>query len=287
MNHEKVSIIIPVYNVESYLAECLESAVNQDHDNIEIIAINDGSTDGSLSILEKFRETHKNIKIYTIENHGQSIARNMGIKASTGEYILFLDSDDYIEKHTISHCIKKIKNHQADIIFFSASSFCDGVDAKIAESFNYERPATLLNHTIPANDFFCQSLKLNSYIVSPCLYMYKKNKFDNINFHPGIVHEDNLFTTRILLENKNTNVTCIPDMLFNRRIRPESTMTQKKQAKHVQGYMTVAEELLKLITTNENSDTDKALSLFIQNIATSSLNACRTCLLYTSDAADE
>ncbi|WP_460425867.1 glycosyltransferase family 2 protein, partial [Azotobacter armeniacus] len=93
MNPEKVSIIIPVYNVEPYLAQCLDSAIHQDYDNIEIIAINDGSTDASLSILEEFRTKHKNIIIKNIENQGVSVARNTGLEIATGEYISFLDSD--------------------------------------------------------------------------------------------------------------------------------------------------------------------------------------------------
>ncbi|WP_460426973.1 glycosyltransferase family 2 protein, partial [Azotobacter armeniacus] len=93
MKPEKVSIIIPVYNVESYLAQCLDSAIHQDYDNIEIIAINDGSTDASLSILEGFRTKHRNIIIKNIENQGVSVARNTGLEIATGEYISFLDSD--------------------------------------------------------------------------------------------------------------------------------------------------------------------------------------------------
>ncbi|MGH8437371.1 MAG: glycosyltransferase family 2 protein [Pseudomonas sp.] len=275
MNQEKVSIIIPVYNVEPYLAECLESAVGQDYGNVEIVAINDGSTDASLVILKDFSAKHPNIIIINIENQGQSVARNTGLEIATGEYILFLDSDDFIEKNTLSLCMEKIKFHQVDIVFFAANTFCDGVDASLAKNLSYERSIALQNKTLSAKLFFAQAVNLKNYIVSPCLYIYKKSKLSNIKFYPGVVHEDNLFTTKLLLENKDIQVTCIPDKLFNRRLRPESTMTQKKQEKHIQGYMTVAEELFKLDVVREKSEAGIALNKFIQNIVVSAVSTCR------------
>ncbi|MNE34817.1 hypothetical protein D3C80_1285530 [compost metagenome] len=144
---------------------------------------------------------------------------------------------------------------------------------ELASGFNYERPPSLQNTILTGSDFFTQSVNLNNYVVSPCLYVYKKEALKNIAFYPNIVHEDNLFTTRLLLE-EDIKITCIPDKLFNRRIRPESTMTQTKLEKHVRGYITVAEELLKLRKTIEKKETSIALSTFIQNIVTSSLKTC-------------
>lgn len=94
----KVSIILPVYNVEKYLPACLESLVNQTLDEVEIVAVNDGSTDGSLAILEQWQERYPGkLFIYTTENHGVSHARNLGFSKSRGEYVWFVDSDDYVE----------------------------------------------------------------------------------------------------------------------------------------------------------------------------------------------
>ncbi|MFC0666431.1 glycosyltransferase family 2 protein [Azotobacter chroococcum] len=264
MNSEKVSIIIPVYNVEKYLAECLNSAISQDHGNIEIIAINDGSTDASLSILEEFQAKHDNMIVRSIRNQGLSVARNTGLEIATGDYILFLDSDDFIEKHTASTCLKHFRQHQTDIVFFSPNVFFDGVSEDVGRKFKSESITDLQNESCPAHLFFTKSINLKKYQVSACLYIYKKNKLGNIKFHPKTLYEDCLFTTRLLLENNNVKVTCIPDKLYNRRVRPESIMTQKKQEKHVLGYLIVAEELLKLKLTKEKSETGKALNHFIQ-----------------------
>ena len=92
-----VSIVIPVYNVEKYLKQCLESVVNQTLDKIEVICINDGSTDNSLNILKEYEKKYNNIIIIDQENKGPGFARNIGMKRASGKYIYFLDSDDYIE----------------------------------------------------------------------------------------------------------------------------------------------------------------------------------------------
>ena len=113
----KVSIIVPIYNVEKYLPKCLDSLVNQTLDDIEIILVNDGSTDNSGIIAKQYYENHKNkIKYLEKENGGLSDARNFGIPYATGEYIAFLDSDDYIEIDSYKQMHEKAKEEDADYI---------------------------------------------------------------------------------------------------------------------------------------------------------------------------
>ena len=102
-----VSIVIPVYNVEKYLKQCLESVVNQTLDKIEVICINDGSTDNSLNILKEYEKKYNNIIIIDQENKGPGFARNIGMKRASGKYIYFLDSDDYIELNAMEICFKE------------------------------------------------------------------------------------------------------------------------------------------------------------------------------------
>ena len=97
----KVSVIIPVYNVEQYLKECLDSVINQTLKDIEIICINDGSTDGSLKILEKYESLDDRIVVFSQENSGLSATRNKGMQLSSGEYVYFMDSDDYLELNAL------------------------------------------------------------------------------------------------------------------------------------------------------------------------------------------
>ncbi len=101
----KVSIIIPVYNVEKYLERCVDSALNQTYKNLEIILVNDGSTDNSLEICKKY-ETENRVKIFSEENRGLPVARNLGVKKSSGDYIIFLDSDDWLDDNLIEKLVK-------------------------------------------------------------------------------------------------------------------------------------------------------------------------------------
>lgn len=114
----KVSIIVPVYNVEKYLRDCLESLINQTLTDIEIICVNDGSTDNSLAILEEYKLKDDRIKIFSQENKGVSVARNLGIEKATGEYLTFLDSDDRLELNTCEILYKETLARNSDFLFF-------------------------------------------------------------------------------------------------------------------------------------------------------------------------
>lgn len=267
----KVSIIIPAYNVEKYLAECLDSAIGQSHQDKEIIIINDGSTDSTAEIISNYQKKHREIIAITTENRGQSSARNTGIEKATGEYIIFLDSDDWLEKETIESCLSALKAHSADIVMFNAHAFADKLPDFELRKFDYTRPQHLTNKKLLCRDFFSEFIKNKNYLVSPCLYMYRASTFDSIRFLPNIIHEDNLFTTQLLINNATATGVCLPCRFFHRRVRPESIMTQKKSMKHVEGYFVVAEELLKNKIATENSRTSQALNLFIQFMISSAI----------------
>ena len=114
-----ISIIVPVYNVGQYLPQCMDSLVNQTYQNLEIICVNDGSSDNSLSILESYAGQDERITVISQENGGLSAARNTGIKAAAGEYIMFVDSDDWIDLDTCEMCCRAAEEHRADLVLFS------------------------------------------------------------------------------------------------------------------------------------------------------------------------
>lgn len=114
----KYSIIVPIYNAEKYLEKCINSLINQTYKNIEIILVNDGSTDSSLSICDKYDKNNSNVRLYDIENQGVSSARNFGISKVTGDYVLFVDSDDYLEKNAIEIINENISDRDIDLIKF-------------------------------------------------------------------------------------------------------------------------------------------------------------------------
>lgn len=117
MNNLLVSIIVPVYNTEKYISECLHSVTQQSYPHIEIIAVDDGSTDNSLSILNEISATDNRLKVFSQCNQGVSAARNLALKKATGEYIMFVDADDWIDSSTIEECLQVIGD--ADVCFFA------------------------------------------------------------------------------------------------------------------------------------------------------------------------
>lgn len=112
----KVSIIVPVYNAEKVLRRCLDSILNQSYKDFELIVINDGSKDKSIKIINEYKEKDNRVKVIDNKNNGVSETRNIGIKASVGEYIQFIDSDDYIEPYMIEETLIKIEENKADSI---------------------------------------------------------------------------------------------------------------------------------------------------------------------------
>ena len=115
----KISIIIPIYNVEDYLVECLESIINQTYKNLEIICVNDGSTDKSLMVIKEYEKKDKRIKVISHSNKGVSAPKNAGMKIATGDYITFVDPDDLIDLNVYEKCIESIiKYNKPDIVVY-------------------------------------------------------------------------------------------------------------------------------------------------------------------------
>lgn len=120
---ELVSIIVPVYNTEEYLSECLDSLLKQTYKNIEVICIDDGSVDGSVIVLKEYERLDNRVRVYTQDNKGVSYARNVGLDNAQGKYIFFIDSDDYIKSNTIEECIHIIKTECVEAVFYNNYMF--------------------------------------------------------------------------------------------------------------------------------------------------------------------
>ena len=127
MKKDLISIIVPIYNVASYISQCLDSLINQTYKNLEIICVNDGSTDETPDILAQYQKKDSRIRIITIENGGLSDARNTGHKYVTGQYIMYVDSDDWVEAETCEKAINAAKEHDADVVFWNYVREFEGV----------------------------------------------------------------------------------------------------------------------------------------------------------------
>lgn len=158
----KISVIIPVYNVEKYLRECLDSVVNQTLRDIEIICINDGSTDNSLEILREYEKQDSRIKIIDKKNEGAGAARNLGLKSATGDYVIFFDSDDYMEFTALEKLYQNITDNNADISICKSYEFYDGEENKRVMDY------AIKNQLIDNKSVFSPQ-EVNKYIFQFCV----------------------------------------------------------------------------------------------------------------------
>jgi len=249
----KVSVIVPVYNVEQYLEECLDSILGQTMKNIEIICVNDGSTDRSRDILCTYAAKDSRISIVDQENRGLSGARNTGIRHAKGDYLYFVDSDDYIAPDTIELCCRKMIDFRLDLLCFNAAAFNDGDEfKKRTDELNeyYERKASYPG-IYTGKELLSEMLKNHDYIVPVWSYFYRTSviRDNHISFIEGIYHEDNSFTYEMLLS--SNRVSYIPEKLYFRRVRENSITTIHKSFKHVYGYFACGMEMLRFLTARE------------------------------------
>lgn len=230
MSTYKLSIIIPVYNVEKFLPQCLDSVINQTLKDIEIICVNDGSTDKSLEILTAYARNDKRIKIYNQENQGQSAARNLAISHASGEYLGFVDSDDWVDLDYFEKLYNAAKQFDADI---ACAGFrrCDKFKKTIRKSFKEVKVYTDINEKVKLDN-----LPENNYVWNK---IYKRSKWDFV-FPTGRYFEDVAILIKILYK-LGTMVT-VPKTYYNYRKNPKSTIKQKTP-KHEQDLLWAKSEL--------------------------------------------
>lgn len=234
----KVSVIIPVFNTEKYLEECLDSILAQTIDDFEIICVNDGSTDNSYEILKQYETKFPNLFVIDRVNEGQSAARNKALEKASGKYIYFMDSDDILTSQALSELYELSEEKQLDIVYFSGTTFYESKELE-------EEMSIFANAYFRSGEYdgvkngcemLAELLANADYSVSPCLQFIRKQLLDdaNIRFREGIIHEDNAFTFKTLLSAER--VSCINDIYFYRRIRETSVMTRKETIRNLRGY---------------------------------------------------
>lgn len=242
MFEPKISIIIPVYNVEKYLRECLDSCINQTLEDIEIICVDDCSTDGSFKILEEYHQKDCRIKIFRQEeNKKQGAARNKGLGIATGEYIWFVDSDDYIDTKACQILYDAIKEFDVNMLCFSAIQFIETNKTRHFSYPHYFQGVQLNKIYHPQTNW--REIHFSNLNVSPCTYLTKRTVIHNFRFREGVFFEDTDFTPILL---SSVDSFCfIPYSAYFRRIHLDSTtqtpMSQKK-----------LEDLIKMLQSLDN-----------------------------------
>ncbi|MCD7886636.1 MAG: glycosyltransferase [Clostridiales bacterium] len=270
-----VSVIIPVYNSAPYLDETLESIVNQTLKAIEIICINDGSTDESLEILERWAAKDKRIALFSQVNAGLSCTRNFGIAHARGEFIYFMDSDDILEQNALEQLVAVMEEKKLDALYFDGTTFYD--NEELAEAFSsYQSTYTRSRAYDGVYDGATLLRKFSEegkYAVSACLQILRTNfvRENTISFLPGIIYEDNPFTFEVLLKAKRTSH--LQRAYFHRRIREGSIVTKQVTFFNVYSYYRCFRAMLQTYYETESSLTPENRSIALRRVAVILRNA--------------
>lgn len=211
-----ISVIIPIYNVENYLSVCIDSIINQTYKKIEIILVNDGSTDNSGLICDEYSAKDSRIKVYHKKNGGLSDARNYGVSKANGEYIYLIDSDDFLVRNdTIEILYKSIIENNAQISIANYIEYFSNNESALSEKKeNYN----FMNFTSEESIYNLYNYKdyKSSFIVA-WNKLYKKSLFDNINYPVEKLHEDEFTTYKLYLEAKTIVFVDIETYAYRQR----------------------------------------------------------------------
>lgn len=231
----KISIVVPFYNTEKYLGRCLDSLINQTYENIEIICVNDGSEDNSLRVAEEYGKQDKRIKIISQENKGVSAARNQGIDISSGEYIMFVDSDDTLELNACEELIKKFQdNSETDIIAFSSNILEKNKKYEFL-SYTSQKPYSKYNNIsfrVFGNE---EKFLWNMFIGAPIIYKTKIITENKIKYPENFsIAEDYIFIIKIF--KLNPTIMFLDKALYNYDLNRENSLSKVGSLKYVYSY---------------------------------------------------
>lgn len=262
-----ISIIVPVYKVEEYLEKCLDGLINQTYKNIEIILVNDGSPDNSPQICDDYSKRDNRIKVIHKKNGGLSEARNTGLNQAQGEYVLFVDSDDYIDLDTCQRFFNQLAfNHiQPEIIVGNARRTEGEKTFPMSHQYNTK------GICVTGKEYLKKELVSNTMYMAAVLNLYKREFLilNNLFFKVGVLHEDEQFTPRVFLKADLVQGTDI--VFYNYLIREGSITTQKNNLNNAIHLISICKELdeiyktiddLELKALLRNDLVDKYLNIF-------------------------
>ena len=210
--NKKISIIVPIYNTEKYLEKCIKSIINQNYKNIEIILVNDGSTDNSLNICKKYKEQDNRIVVINKKHTGVSESRNIGLEIAKGDYIAFVDSDDYIDRRMFEKLIEGAEKYNAEI------SMCDLNETKNSNDILEEFSAEYIQMTRKqALEQLLYDKNIGNYMT---VKIFKRELFSQVKFPINKMYED--ISTAYKLFGKANNLVYIPVKFYNYYQRPDS-----------------------------------------------------------------
>lgn len=247
MKEFKLSIIIPIYNVELYLEDCLNSVLENPHDDWEYILINDGSTDNSLKIAQYYEKKYVNVKVISQKNQGLSAARNTGIKKSNGNYLFFLDSDDYIDVKELEKMVNIAIDNNVDLLSGECTVMLTKNNALIIDE-KIQCNNVPKNKIINNEDYLLYQLNKGTFQTIVVLNLYKSEiiKNNSLYFLEGFLHEDEEWTPKVIL--KCTRLMSVDNNFYFYRKRENSITTKKKSEKNFNDLKIIRNTLADMYT---------------------------------------
>lgn len=260
----KVSVVIPVYNVERFLGECVDSVLRQTFRDFEIILVDDGSTDTSGQICDAYERQEESIRVIHRQNGGLSAARNTGLDAACGEYVYFLDSDDWIQEKTLEQLVQTVQAERADIVFFDAFVFFTDCEPS-AHVYTYERSRCY--PAVGGRSMLLALLETDEYRTAVPLMLLRREYLlhHELRFLQGILHEDELFT--FLVYHADGRAVHCHEELYARRIRPGSIITASSMVRRYDSMATIYFTLSAMYRAEKSRD----LAVYCARIARSVL----------------
>ena len=202
--------------------------------------------------------------MYNKSNGGLSSARNYGLERANGDFVIFLDSDDYLRSDSISRCIKEFEK-DVDIVLFEANSF-DSEGGQSLSQFNYSRPQTLKSKPELSTSYFIRNVIDGGFISSACLYITRREISNTLRFIPQLLHEDLHYTPMVFLKNNSSKVKVINEKLYQRRVRTGSIMTSPKSIKHVESFFEIISLTMSCFFNKKNNQLDAALKVYTSSL---------------------
>lgn len=241
MENSKISIIVPVYKVEQYLERCVNSLINQTYKNIEIILVDDGSPDQCPQMCDDYASKDSRINVIHKKNGGLSDARNAGLRIATGEYVMYVDSDDYIEIDACEKLIASVRGN-IDLVVGAYKEIRDGAEEEKKHSNLLE------NRIYSAKEYVTSSIKCDEWYAPAWLNLYRKSFLikNDLFYKVGLYFEDIEMLPRLFLANPNVGYVDYP--FYNYVIRKNSIMTSQKTPQKVQMSLDIYSEWMKLFS---------------------------------------
>lgn len=261
----KVSVIIPVYNTEKYLRACLDSVLNQSLEDIEVVCVDDCSSDNSADIIAEYVEKDRRMKSVRNErNGGLSYTRNQGLKVTAGEYVCFLDSDDMLTSTALEELYKTAEENRTDIIFFDSEMLIESENVSKEEAAfcaegDYEG-------VMSGKVFLKEMQKINNVRIPACLQFWNRRRFDEMQmgFLDGIFHEDILFTYFALM--KAQRVLCVRKAYYIYRRHDNSITLRKINENYVKSLLIIYHEIVNYWYDYKDEDIDHITRVYLKSV---------------------